>query len=145
MKLIAQRPCSFGGKQFYIGDEIPAVLVMDPKKQESRGLLAIVKDEAETPAPAEPPVVNPAEAVETMTVYIHAEEGDLPLELTREGLQTVVDVLTSKLEDAEPLVKQMTNGDALILLDIADSRKTIKTAAKERAQALNAEESAGEQ
>lgn len=145
MKLIAQKPCSFGGKRFYIGDEIPAELVLDPKKQEGRGILAIVNDEAGAPAPVEPPVVNPAEPVETMTVYIHAEEGDLPLDLTREGLQAVVDILTSKLEDAEPIVKQMTDEDALILLDIADTRKTIKTAAKERAQALNAEESAGEQ
>lgn len=144
MKLIAQKPCSFGGKRFYIGDEIPEALVLDPKKQESRGILAIVHDDAGAPVPVEPPVENPTEAVETMTVYIHAEERDLPLDLTREGLQSVVDILTSKVEDAEPLVKQMTDGDALILLDIADSRRTIKAAAKERAQTLNSEESEGE-
>lgn len=43
-KLIAQRPCSFGGRNFFIGDEVPAALVIDPKYQESLGLLVIVND-----------------------------------------------------------------------------------------------------
>ena len=34
MRLIANKPCSFGGRQFYIGDEIPANLVADAKTQE---------------------------------------------------------------------------------------------------------------
>lgn len=141
MKLIAKKPCNFG-KQFFVGDEIPLEAVLDPKLQENRGVLAIVDDEAGT-APAAP--AAQANPVDTMTVVIHAEEGDMPLDLTREGLQAVVDVLTSNVEGAEPIVAQMTDGDALILLDMTDNRKTIKTAAKERAQELNAQESAGDQ
>lgn len=44
MKLIARRPCSFGGKDFFIGEEIPSDLVLDPKKQESMDVLAIAND-----------------------------------------------------------------------------------------------------
>ena len=144
MKLIAKQPCSFGGKRFYIGDEIPVELVKEPATQEKYGKLAIVNDEAD------PAVIDSAAGdCNVMTVVIHAEEGDLPLELTQEGLQAVLDILTSNAEDAEPIVKQMTHGDDLIFLDIADSRKTIKTAAKARAQALmeaqEGEESAGDQ
>lgn len=139
MKLIAQKPCSFGGKKFYIGDEIPAQLILNPHAQAKMGVVAIVNDEAATIPPAvvdeetDPPV-------DTITVVIHAEEGDLPLNLTAEGLQSVVDVLTSTAPDAEPIIQQMTDGDALILLHITDSRKAIKAAAEARAQALSPEE-----
>lgn len=140
MKLIAQKPCGFGGKKFYIGDEIPAEYVLDPKAQEKRGVLVIVGDGTMAPAPAAP--VAPVEAME---VVIHAVEGDMSLNLTKEGLQAVVDVITSKPSEAKPVIEQMTDGDALILLHIADNRKEIKTAAENRAKALSPEESAGEQ
>lgn len=44
MKLIAKKPCSFGGEKFYIGDGIPAGLVADPAVQEKRGILTIIKE-----------------------------------------------------------------------------------------------------
>lgn len=145
MKLIAKKPCSFGGKKFYIGNEIPAELVMNPKSQEKLGTLAIVNDDAVAPAPAEP--VQTVCAVDAMTVVVKSGDTPMTLNLTAEGLQAVVDVLTGKPADAEPVIEKMTDGDALILLHMADSRKAIKAAAEERAKALSldAEESAGEQ
>lgn len=145
MKLFARKPCSFAGKKFFIGDEIPAELVLNPQAQEKRGILAIVADgSVEAPA-AGHEVVH--DKVETMAVVIRAEEGDMPLELTQAGLQAMVDVLTSKVEDAEPIIAAMTDGDALILLHLTDSRKSVKNAAEARAKALNEnlEESAGDQ
>ena len=73
MKLIAKKPCSFGGKKFFIGDEVPANLVLDPAKQIAWGVLEQVEEEpiatpadtapveAEVPAEAAAPVeaVNP--------------------------------------------------------------------------------------
>lgn len=47
MRLIAKKPCNFGGKRFYAGEEIPAELVAEPKKQERLGVIAIAKDESE--------------------------------------------------------------------------------------------------
>ncbi len=145
MKLIAKKPCSFGGKQFYIGNEIPVDLVLNPQEQEKMGRLAIVSDAAVSTPPAETPAENQV-PVDTMTVVIHAEKGDLPLSLTAEGLQAVVDVLTSTVDDAEPIINQMVDDDALILLHAADYRKGIKEAAAARAQALTEEKSnAGQQ
>ena len=150
MKLIARKACSFGGKKFFIGEEIPAEFVLNPKAQESMGTLAIVADGAGVT----PPVVQEtSNEVDTMTVVIRDAEGDMPLTLTQEGLQSVVDVLTGKATEAEKVIKEMTDGDALILVHIADTRKTIKEAAEARAQALNEEtenpdepeESAGDQ
>ena len=44
MKLIAKKPCSFGGKAFFINDEIPVDAVLNPKQQEELGVLSIVSD-----------------------------------------------------------------------------------------------------
>ena len=44
MRLIAKKPCSFGGRQFFIGDEIPENLVADAKRQEEYGVINIVND-----------------------------------------------------------------------------------------------------
>lgn len=144
MKLIAKKPCSFGGKKFYIGDEIPAGLVLNPNGQEKMGVLVQVNDAQEHPAPD-----NEAKTAATITVNIHAKEGDLPLELTPAGIQSVFDVLTAKVDEAETIIEKMTEDDALILLHLTDPRKSIKNAAETRAKAINAEqeaaESAGEQ
>ena len=144
MKLIAKKPCSFGGKKFYNGDEIPVESVLDPKAQEKMGVLVLVDPAQGRPAPAPAPKVVPKE-VDTMTVVIGAKEGDLPLNLTQEGLQAVVDVLTVKPAEAVAIIEKMEDGDALILVHIMDSRKAVKEAAEKRAKDLNTEESAGEQ
>lgn len=144
MKLIAKKPCSFGGKKFFIGDKVPAELVLDPRAQEKRGVLAIVTDDAApTPAPPAPETVR--KEVDTMTVVIRDKEGDMPLDLTRDGLQAVVDVLTVKPADAEAIIEKMDDGDALILIHLVDSRKAVKAAAEDRAKALNTEESEDDQ
>lgn len=146
MKLIAKKVCNFG-KRFYIGEEIPLEAVLDPKLQEKRGVLAIVNDDdAGTPAPAE----EPGAGVTMIPVVIRAKEGNLPLNLAQEDIQTIVDILTTTVEAAEASIAKMTNADALILLDCIDNRRSIKTAAKERALSLNEaaanpEESEGEQ
>lgn len=44
MALVAKKPCSFGGKDFFIGDEIPNELVNDPAYQEKLGVLIHVDD-----------------------------------------------------------------------------------------------------
>lgn len=44
MRLIANKPCSFGGRQFFIGDEIPAELVADARAQEKMGVITVAND-----------------------------------------------------------------------------------------------------
>lgn len=48
MKLIARKPCSFGGKKYFIGDEIPSEEVIQPKAQERLGVLVILATDEET-------------------------------------------------------------------------------------------------
>ena len=143
MKLIAKKPCSFGGTKFYGGDEIPAEFVLNPQAQEKLGVLAIVADDAAPASDPTPDVVH--NEVDTITVVIRAKEGDLPLNLTKEGLQAVVDVLTVKPAEAVAIIEKMEDGDALILVHIMDARKSVKEAAEERAKALNSDDEDGAQ
>jgi len=46
MGLIAKRPCSYGGKKFFIGDEIPADLVADVAREEKLGVISITNASA---------------------------------------------------------------------------------------------------
>ena len=65
MRLIANKPCSFGGRQFYIGDEIPAELVADARAQEKMGVIAIANDAEGVPG-GEPGTFFTLEQVEKM-------------------------------------------------------------------------------
>lgn len=142
MAYVALKPCCFAGQRFKIGGNIPDGIVHpgNAKNLVKMGVIAEQNGAAET-------TVVKTEIIqqETINVVIHAKEGDMPLNLTAEGLQNVVDVLTGKASEVEPIIAQMTDGDALILLHITDSRKAVKEAAEARAQALSPEEPEDEQ
>ena len=140
MKLIARKPCSFGGEKFYIGDEIPAEYVLNPKEQEKLGVIAIVNGDGCDLH--EGSVIVPDV---TLSILVHTEDGDMNLEPTDEGIQDVFTVLIGTAEGAKSVISQMTDSDALMLLHMADKRTTVQTMAKERGKELAAEESAGEQ
>ena len=142
MAYVALKPCCFAGHSFRIGETVPDEVV-HPGNANNAVKMGLIAEQPGAAAPAAAPgEKTETPTVETMTVNIHAEEGDLPLNLTAEGLQAVVDVLTSTVEAAEPIVEAMTDGDALILLHAADYRKGVKEAAAARAKALTEEESA---
>lgn len=49
MRLITKKPCSYGGKKFFIGDEIPAELVVNIEREEKLGVISAANDEAGVP------------------------------------------------------------------------------------------------
>lgn len=121
MKLIAKKPCSFGGEKFCIGDVIPSAYVLYPKEQEKFGTLAIVNDDEK--------------AVSVASGYtIKTEAGELTV--SPADMQSVFDVLLGKVGEVEKTIEAMTDGDALILLHQAETRKAVKTAIEARAKAL---------
>lgn len=137
MKLIAKKPCSFGGMKFYIGDEIPEAIVLNPQEQEKLGVLSIM-DEVQSDGPVEVKY----EVKYTELPVVPVQIGDQSLNVTAEGLQAVFNVLTGKADDVVPVIEEMNDNDALILLHMVDGRKSVKTAAETRGKAL---EEAGEQ
>lgn len=135
MKLIAKKPCSFGGERFYIGDEIPVELVKEPKTQEKYGILTIV--ETDTEADASEPAITPIVIADpVLTICVRLGEEEMELEPTDDGLQDIFNVLIGEPGPAIATINKMTDNDALILLHLSDRRATVKKAAKARAEEL---------
>lgn len=146
MAYVAIKPCRFAGQSFRIGESVPAELIQ-PGAAKNLVKMGIIAEEYGELAVASQDNNIEAKNAET-TIVIHAEEGDMPLNPTQEGLQAIFDVLTDNVSAAEQTINGMTDEDALILLHIADSRKSVKELAETRAKELNApqegEESEGD-
>lgn len=129
MKLFAKQPCSFNGRKFIIGEEIPAEYILDPKGQEKMGVISIV-EHSNTNTGA-------------INIPIHTEEGDIVLTVTNDELNVFTDILqigAVKTEDKQKIsdiVQKINSEDLLIMLSALDTRKFVKDTAEERAKALN--------
>lgn len=136
MKLFAQKPCSFGGQKFKIGDEIPAKLVANPKAQAKMGVITISDNEEEVGE------FTAQVGIVKFDVPIHAEEGDLVLQVTNEELTVFTDILqigvktTEDKQKISEMVQNIESMDLLIMLDALDGRKHVKEEAQARASVL---------
>ena len=141
MAFVALRPCNFGGQHFLINDEIPDELIHPEGRQNlvKMGVIAAVGESAIVNANKED--VLP----QNEKITLHAEGIDRPLALTHEGFQAAFDVLVADLKEAEAIVNEMTDNDALIFLNMTDKRKGVKATTEERGKALESvEETAAE-
>lgn len=138
MKIIALKPCNFGGNKFLIGDEIPEELVQNPNEQKKRGVIAISQDGEGIPMAKVTANVSEMK----IPVVIHSEKGDLTIEVTQEELNVFFDVLqipVSKTEDKQKvsvLIQSIESLDLLIMLDALDGRKFVKEESEKRADAI---------
>lgn len=178
MRLIANKPCSFGGRQFYIGDEIPENLVADARAQEKMGVITVTNDVERVPA-GESGTFFTQEQVEKMVAEavddavnntilemeqkqkelqeaagVLQEEGFLSegtviipvrggsdgdneqqtaVPATPEEIQQVFGIMQMNATDGAEAIAGVKSENVLILLHAADTRKTIKDAAKKLA------------
>lgn len=148
MKLFAQKPCSFGGRKFYVGEEVPEALVLDPKAQEKMGVLLIVSDgnEIQEGVPSEKLQEMVAMVAEVkFEIIIHAQEGDLSIMVTNEELSLFTDILqtgvskTDEKQKISEMIQNVESEDVLILVDALDGRKYVKELVLERVRQLNGE------
>lgn len=175
MKLIAKKPCSFGSRQFYIGNEIPENLVSDARRQEKMGVITIVNEDIGvsggqsgslfTQEQVEKMIAEAVEEAEKKTANRLAElqeyaagleeiesqgydgiiqitvKSDFDGEYTTisansEEIQQVFTIMQLNAEEGVKAIVEVKSENILILLHAADSRKTIKNAAKEQVDKL---------
>ena len=165
MRLIAKKPCSYGGKKFFIGDEIPAELVVNIEREEKLGVISAANDEAGVPEQSG--ALYSQEQVDEMIQSAVAElepfdsdntgftvtvkgEGDnvTAVSCSAEDVQSVVDVLQMNAEDGAKAVASVKSDSVLILLHALDTRATVKKAAQKQHDTLfsadgNSNESVG--
>jgi hypothetical protein len=178
MRLIASKPCGFGGRQFYIGDEIPADLVADARTQEKMGVITIVND-TERVSAGESGTFFTREQVEKMVAEAVGEavnntvlemerkqkesqkaagvprregllsEGTVIIPVkgssdedneqrtvvpaTPEEIQQVFSIMQMNATDGAEAIARVKSENVLVLLHAADTRKTIRDAAKKQA------------
>lgn len=186
MRLIANKPCSFGGRKFYIGNEIPENLVADAKLQEKMGVITIVNDnmgvsggqsgtlftqeqvdkmlaeaieeavnntitemeqkqkelqEVLQQSAAERKEVDSEILMETVMIDIVVDsDGENEQHMTvwakSEEIQQVFSIMQLNVDEGAKAIADVKSENVLILLHAADSRKTVKNAAKEQADKL---------
>ncbi len=186
MRLIANKPCSFGGKKFYIGNEIPENLVADARLQEKMGVITIVNDsmgvadkqsatlftqeqvdkmlaeaieeavnntitemeqkqkelqEALQQSAAERKEVDSETLMETVMIDIVIDsdkehEQHMTVLAKSEEIQQVFSIMQLNADEGAKAIADVKSENVLILLHAADSRKTVKNAAKEQADKL---------
>ena len=167
MKAIARKPCSFGGRDFFINDEIPTELILDLATQEKLGVIVVVNDDG-TPAGTLSGMFTQAQVDEMLaekvayyeellakkdeelanatSILDETQLGDSTISISVKGegeesigvfikpeeLQQVFDIMQCTAEEGAKLISEVQNDDVLILLNAADSRKTIKDATKKQ-------------
>lgn len=157
MKLIAKKPCNFGGKKFFIGEEVPAYLVTNPELQEKLGVLAIGKNGSEdvsatmvgtfTQEQVDCMIADAIAALketgaggnsEKIIVCVNGESNDemLAVPVTAEEIQQIFSIMQLNTDEGTKAISDVESENVLILLHVADSRKTIKDAAKKQADNL---------
>lgn len=136
MAYVALKPCGFAGRRFKIGECIPDELLHDAKGLVKMGLIA-ESEVCETKTEINETIVVPNAK---LSILVQTSNGEMTLEPTDDGVQDVFSVLIGKADDAEAIINQMTDADALILLHMADSRKSVKALAEARGKALSAGE-----
>ncbi len=127
MKLIAKKPCSFGGKKFFIGEEIPTELVADSSAQENLGVLTVSSKESE------------ALVKSSIQITVKGSSDGEPatvISATPEEIRSVLSIMQLSAEEAVKAISEIQSDNVLILLHAADSRKMVKNAAKEQADKL---------
>lgn len=146
MTYIALKPCSFAGQAFRIGEEIPEILLLP---EAINGLVKMGVIAAGDGAQPEAGAQSPEEGTQSpakVEIKVKVDEETHTLHIPADELQHIFDALCGTVEEAEKVIDQMCDAEALALLDLADKRKSINTAAAARLKALSeSQESAGEQ
>lgn len=81
--------------------------------------------------------IEPGAFESTVPVTIFGEEEDMAVRLFPEEINQVFAVMQLKADEGVKMIEAVTSENVLILLHAADSRRTIKNAAKEQADKLS--------
>lgn len=132
MKLIAKKPCSFGGKAFFINDEIPVNAVLNPKQQEELGVLSIVSEgEAATG------ILETDIAIPVFKSYDGDTAQVMGIPLNIGEIQEVFSIMQMNVEEATKAIEAAKSENMLIVIHACDSRAGVKKAAQKKADNLS--------
>lgn len=136
MRIIARQPCSFEGKKFYIGEEIPESYVKDPAAQEKMGVVVLSDTESQR-----------SEILKDKPICIPIRKNGeiMDLDVSEEELRQAAEIMQMNPKEAVTHIHDYVENDTvLILLNALDSRSAVKKETEAKAAGETAEESEGE-
>lgn len=137
MKLIAKKPCSFGGKDFFINDEIPVNAVLNPKQQEELGVLSIVSDGEAATGILETGFQETDIAIPVFKSYDGDTAQVMGIPLNAGEIQEVFSIMQMNVEEATKAIEAAKSENMLIVIHACDSRAGVKKAAQKKADNLS--------
>ena len=152
------KACTFGGVVYSVGDAIPFEAVLPSRERalikqgfiapavdaealqsENKSLRTRVVELEEAVAKAseapagtqnEPPVPQ------NIVVPITTKDGELELNMAPEDIVAAITTMQLNAEQAAKAVGAIDKEETLILIDVLDARKTVKTAIREKVEAM---------
>ena len=134
---IALKPITLSGVAYAAGDSIPADAVLPSRVPALIRTKSIARANEHTVKAQETPQ-NDTNDFGGVNLPIQTENGVLELPASGEDIVKAVEVMQMNAEDAAKAVGDIESETALIIIDACESRKTVKTAVKARAEELNA-------
>ena len=121
MRLTAEKPVCFNGKQYYIGERIPEKDVLNPVREAGRGLISISSDDDKN----------------EISIPIVAKEGNAWLQMSPASVAEAIRIMQIPPAEAAEVVQKCTDIDTVIILEYC-ALKSVKAAAAKREEELNA-------
>ena len=134
---IALKSITLSGVAYAAGDSIPADAVL-PSRVPALIRTKSIARANEHPAEAQKTPQDDANNFGGVNLPIQTEDGVLELPASGEDIVKAVEVMQMNADDAAKAVGDIESETALIIIDACESRKTVKTAVKARAEELNA-------
>lgn len=135
MAYVALKPCCFAGQRFRIGETIPDEMIHPGAVKNLLKMQVIAVAEVASNDDGDDDIIIVPDV--TLSIFASTDNGDVNLEPTDEGIQNIFTVLIGKPAVAEAIINEMDDVDALTLLYLADSRKSVKALAEARIKALS--------
>lgn len=136
MRLVARKPCKFGGKQYFIGSEVPSEDVSDPKAKEGLGVLSILDDDVATSVLLESDIPENTLLVPVVKDSDEENAQVMSVPISQSDMTEIFYILQMKAEAAIKAIGELKNEDMLIIVHALDNRSTVKSAAKKQAQLI---------
>ncbi|MCL5981733.1 MAG: hypothetical protein M1571_04300 [Firmicutes bacterium] len=133
---ICTKACTLGGVAYNKGDAIPFEAVLPSRERAliKQGYIshATVETATETPVGTQ----NEPPAPQNIIVPITTKDGVLELNMAPEDIVAAITTMQLNAEEAAKAVGAIDKEETLILIDVLDTRKTVKTAIREKVEAM---------
>ena len=137
MKLIALKPCSFGGVRYYKGDSVPADSVCNPKVQEKRGTILIVPDDKND---IESDNARGETIPSGINIPIVRKPGEIIyMTFSAEEVSEIFLMLQMSATEAVKSVKSVESAELLTAIQCIDGRSTVNKAIANMLKVLDSE------